>query len=88
MANPRPANLGPMTPWARMALSLTEQRLVKNARISISGKSPRGPWIAWGPSFPKFGEQDTDRNARRWLPDIRTAVNRAAGTELLKGDKG
>jgi hypothetical protein len=75
-----------LTPWARLALTLTEQRIVRQAGISLSGKSPRGPWIAWGPGFPHYGPGDNDK-ATRWVSDIRTAVNRAAGTELLRGDR-
>lgn len=71
-----------LTPWARMALTVTEQRLVAKAGISVGGKSPKGPWIAWGPGFPRFGEGDNDQETR-WVYDLRRAVNRAAGRELL-----
>ena len=75
-----------MTPWARNALTITEQRLVTRAGIDIGAKSPRGPWIAWGPGFPKFGPDDTEQLPDRWRYSIHAAVNRAAGRELLKGD--
>ena len=73
-----------LTPWARNALTVTEQRLVTRAGIWVSAKSPRGPWIAWGPGFVKFGPEDTEANPERWRYDLHRAVNRAAGRELLK----
>lgn len=71
-----------LTPWARGALTPEQQRLVRDAGISVSARSPQGPWVAWGPAFPRFGAADEDQE-RRWVSDIRRAVNRAAGRDLL-----
>lgn len=71
-----------LTPWAREGLTPEQQRLVRDAGISVSAKSPRGPWIAWGPAFPRFGAGDEDADTR-WVGSIERAVNRAAGYALI-----
>ena len=63
---------GDMSPWAERALSPGEQRIVRaSSLVGLAGGSPRGPWTANGP-------HGTFRDA-----NIRRAINRAAGTEVL-----
>lgn len=63
---------GDLSPWAERRLTPDEQRAVRGSSIwALGGASPQGPWTAKGP-----GGAITD-------PDIRRAVNLAAGMVVL-----
>ena len=64
-------NAGLLTPWAEQALKSEERVIVKRHKISVSGKSARGPWVATS-ALGRF------EDAR-----IRVAINAAAGEELV-----
>lgn len=69
--------VGKITPWASAMLTSEECGLVYRSPIRfLGGSTSRGPWTAKGPA----GDFHDQR-------DIRTAVNLAAGEELLKGER-
>lgn len=83
----KPVHFDNMTPWARNALYPEERALVREAGVTVSGKSPRGPWYALGPGY-TYDQRSIDPDSVVYMRDIRGAVNRAAGRVILDGLAG